>query len=236
MPRLTVAACAVLLCGCSATSAPVGLLPESFPPQGVAFSEYEAPDFPYRLKPTAITRGYCVLAVTVDEGGRVEDAVGLEATDPAFVEAVLEVMPSWVFAPTATSASQPRREIMHFQFRRSGVVSQSTHRDAGKSMFAEADERYVRVRTVAWEDVDRAPVRLSGGPPGTFSRDLVPQGGAELSFIIDQAGRVRVPVVVGTTDPALGEAALGAIKEWRFSPPTRRGQPVLVEVHARLGE
>ena len=45
--------------------------------------------------------GYSVVAVTVAPDGRVTDAVGIEASDQAFIDAVLAVVPEWLFAPVA---------------------------------------------------------------------------------------------------------------------------------------
>jgi TonB family protein len=55
------------------------------------------------------------------------------------------------------------------------------------------------------------------------------KGNATVSFVIDENGRVRVPIVLGATEPALGEAALDLVRSWRFDPPSHAGEPVLVE-------
>lgn len=226
-------ASAALLSGCFGGNAPVPvLLAESFPPQGVAFRRYEPPQFPYQLRPTGVTSGYCVMALTIDAAGRVEDAVAIEATDDAFVAAVLEVVPEWIFADAGASDTEPRREIMHFQFRRSGVVSQLSHREGAQSMFVESDDRFARIRLVAWDELDAPPARIDDG---LHRRTAIFAGAADVSFVIDTEGRVRVPVVTRASDPVLGAAALDAIAEWRFTPPRRHGESVLVEVRARLG-
>jgi TonB family protein len=238
MLRLFAGACAALLCGCTSANGPLStlhVLPENFPPQGVAFRRYAAPQFPYQLRPTGVTSGYSVVAVTIDADGRVEDAVAIEATDTAFVAAVLEVTPDWIFED-APSPTEPRREVMHFQFRRTGVVSQLTHREGAESMFVESEDRFAKIRLVAWDELDEEPTRVAGEQPVTASGRATPAGAVTLSFVIDETGRVRVPVVTGASDPALGEAALAAVEEWRFSPPRQRGQPVLVEARARWGD
>jgi len=45
-------------------------------------------------------------------------------------------------------------------------------------------------------------------------------------FIVDASGRVVSPKVQQSTDPALERAALAAIKQWRFEPGKRKGEPV----------
>jgi protein TonB len=45
-------------------------------------------------------------------------------------------------------------------------------------------------------------------------------------FIVDQRGRVEEPLVQKSTDPVFERAALNAVKQWRFEPGKRGGQPV----------
>jgi TonB family protein len=52
------------------------------------------------------------------------------------------------------------------------------------------------------------------------------KGRAVLSFRITKKGAVLDPVVESTTDPAFGEAALAAVRVWRFLPKVVDGVPV----------
>lgn len=45
-------------------------------------------------------------------------------------------------------------------------------------------------------------------------------------FIVDQSGRVESPIVQTSSDPAFEAAVLSAIKQWKFEPGKRDGQPV----------
>lgn len=210
----------------------IGLLSESFAPYGIAFRRYEAPQFPYQLRALGVGQGYSVIVVTVDRDGGVLDAVGIEASDGAFIKAVLDVLPQWRFEPTE-SETFPRREILHYRFRLSGVVRMLTHREGAQEGFADSREDFARIRTIPWNDLDTPPARIDDEatkPPAPV------QGSAELSFVIDQNGRVRVPVVLGASDSDTGVAAIAAIHRWRFSLPTQNGEHVLAEVRARWGD
>ena len=235
MLRALVALCVGVLGGCLPANRPMqgpALLPESFPPYGISFRRYEAPQFPHTLRALGVATGYSVVVVTVSDEGRVLDAVGVEASNPAFTEAVIEKTPKWLFAPTE-GGTTPRREVLHYRFRLSGVVSSLTHREGAKEAFAEAKDDFARVRTVAWSDLDSPPVRLdvSAADP-----QLPIGGSAEISFVIDQEGNVRVPVIVSATESDIGIIALEQIAQWRFSPPLQEGRSVLVEVRARWGD
>lgn len=235
--RQALGACwAVAVLGCSGAGPLPTILPENFPPYGIQFHRYKPPEFPFELKATSIASGHSVVVVTIDEVGRVEDAVAIEASDPAFGRAVIDVTPEWIFAPLElpedeqAAAPEPRREVLHYRFHRSGVVSSLSHREGARQLFVESSDDFARVRMVAWDDLDEKPVRIE--PPATTESA---KGTADLSFVIDETGAVRVPTVLATSDYAIGIAALDSIKEWKFTPPRRRGEPVLVEVRARWG-
>ena len=51
-------------------------------------------------------------------------------------------------------------------------------------------------------------------------------GKAVIALRVSKTGRVLEPTVKEATDPALGEAALAAVKLWRFLPRVKAGQPV----------
>ena len=45
-------------------------------------------------------------------------------------------------------------------------------------------------------------------------------------FVVDQKGRVENPIVQSSTDPQFEAPALSAVKQWKFEPGKRSGQPV----------
>jgi TonB family protein len=231
------AACAlvILLAACTQgdTTRQPGLLPESFAPYGVEFRQYRAPELPPQMRATGDS-GYSVIAMTVGPDGRVTDAVGIEASDQAFIDAVLAVVPEWVLVPVEDPPTEPRREVMHFRFRLSGVINVLSHREGAEAAFSGNADTVAHIRTIRWSDMDpppeRLPAQVGDAPPPRI------RGMAEINFIIDETGRVRVPSVVEASDWDAALVALDAVKDWRFEPPKHEGQPVLVEVRARWGD
>jgi TonB family protein len=51
-------------------------------------------------------------------------------------------------------------------------------------------------------------------------------GIAKITFVINEKGLVEEPEIADCSEPEFGEAALVAIKEWRFKPATVDGKPV----------
>jgi TonB family protein len=51
-----------------------------------------------------------------------------------------------------------------------------------------------------------------------------------MRFIIDAKGNVQDASVVRSTDPDFSAAALEAVKQWKYSPARKSGQPVNIAV------
>jgi periplasmic protein TonB len=51
-------------------------------------------------------------------------------------------------------------------------------------------------------------------------------GTVYMIFIVDERGRVENPIVQQSSDPVFEQPALAAVKQWKFEPGKRNGQPV----------
>lgn len=60
--------------------------------------------------------------------------------------------------------------------------------------------------------------------------DARPGASAQIAFIVDEQGVPREISVASTTDTGLGEAAVEAVKQWRFEPVVRDGKAVATKV------
>lgn len=202
------------------------------PPQLPALTRYEPPTFPDSLRLSSIADGYATMMFTIDEEGRVSDSIAIEASHPAFAESMRDVLAKWRFEVTA-GVTTPRRELIQFDFRRTGTVSSLSQRDASKAAFPTTPMEHDRpIRTVEWADLMTPPQRLEGSMPRYPSRlrEQGVQGFARVHFVIDRQGAVRVPVVIDASDARFGEAALSAIGQWRFAPTLIGDEPVNVRV------
>ena len=70
-------------------------------------------------------------------------------------------------------------------------------------------------------------------PQELKARELT--GEAQVEFVIDRTGRVRLPRVLSATEDAFGWAAMTAVSQWVFEPPTKRGEPVDIRVRVPVG-
>ena len=87
-------------------------------------------------------------------------------------------------------------------------------------------DRMVGNRIASVQDADLKPLL---GPPPDYPVSLGTTrltGRAEVSFRVDERGIVRDPKVANASNPAFGDAALAAIRQWRFLPRVKGGHPV----------
>jgi protein TonB len=76
-------------------------------------------------------------------------------------------------------------------------------------------------------DLDQKP-RVLYQPGPLLNRDIRRKapGTVHIIFIVDQQGRVENPAIQASSDPIFEKAALAAVKQWKFEPGKRNGQPV----------
>jgi TonB family protein len=65
--------------------------------------------------------------------------------------------------------------------------------------------------------------------PAKFAKTKA-KGQANIAFHVGQKGEVLEPVATSASDPAFGEAAIAALREWRFLPKVVAGRPVETDV------
>lgn len=191
--------------------------------------KYSMPNFPAGLRGVMSGDGEVVVALTIGSDGTVKDSVALLATNFDFAREALRAVNNWQFSPMEAQ-TWPRREVLEFSFRRSGVVTSMSHAEAAKDGFL--SKAYFQIQTVQQEELDSEPQRISGAMPA-LSRSALDGLGKQtivINFVIDTDGLVRVPVVMEPNNPEVAKAVLGVVEAWRYSPPSREGKPVLAEV------
>jgi len=201
-------------------------VPAGLPP----LTGFQPMPFPESLRLTSVADGYALVMFTVGRDGAVDDAVAIEASHPAFVGVVQEGLASWRFE-AMDSKTTPRRELIQFDFRRTGQVASVSHRDAAKGFFPSSAQTTPAIRTVEWDQLSQPPQRTVSVMP-VYPQGLggSPRGFAVVNYIIDSTGAVRVPAVIEASDARFGEEVLKAVRQWRFAAPMHEGQPVNVRM------
>ena len=187
------------------------------------------PEFPPALRLTHITEGYALVAWTILPDGRLDDAVVLQASHAEFGQSALAAIPTQQSADS--SGQLPRYEVLRIFFKRTGVINSYTTAQAMSLSMLDGTGRIQPPKLVHLSDM-RAPLEQISGAPPHYTEALRLQGTgatATVQYVIDEAGRVRVPRVVSASSIDFARTALAAIKQWRFVPPTLDGRLVMVE-------
>lgn len=196
---------------------------------------YSMPKFPPELVGVKAGDAEVVMAITINDEGSVNDSVVLEATNQQVASAAISAVAEWKFSATEKTSINintpwPRREVLQFNFKRSGVVTSMSHLEAARDGFVSTTRP--QLRTVQWKALDSEPQRIKATMP-VFPPSLSTQVNNKplmINFVIDQQGVVRVPVLTGVEDSAFAKVVLAAVKTWRYTPPMEQKQAVAVEV------
>ena len=207
-------------------------------PRNLGLASYKAP-----VVPTLVTDGSVVIAFTIRASGRVDDAVTLAATNQLLAASAREAVMEWRFdddpvlgrGRDAKPNQVLRREIVELVFKRDGVVTSLSHFDSAKGWFP--PEQRPLMRLVQSDESDPPLARLPVPPSDAataLARTLAAAGNIAVSYVIDETGKVRVPIVEWTDDVALNALALAVVNGWRYEPPRDADEPVLVEARVTL--
>lgn len=222
---------ALLLVACSAGFA---AQPDARPPdlQSVRIFQTVDPVFPESLVPLYRHGGEVGLLIGIGANGELTEWLPLRYTHRLFAESAIEAMKQWRFEPARLRGEAvPVSLELKFIFEVKGVVVSVSPADTVMAHFHDlAGGRGYAPCTL--RELDRIPVPLKTVAP-VYPEELAERGitgEVTVHFYIDEQGTVRMPYVSGRPHQILANLAVDSVRQWRFEPPTRRGQPVLVQV------
>jgi TonB family protein len=217
-----------------APSAPVRAQEEPARDSALRIHQTVAPFFPTHLYMEGVASGEVRIAIQVDASGRLTDTLVVAYTNFTLVKPTLEAVGQWTFEPARVNGeARGTTSGLVFDFRPDGPVVVQRAGGPGRDSLLEAYGREsmsfeYQVRDL--RDLDRIPTPIRVVKPALAARsgDASGQGRVTVDFYIDETGRVRMPSVSRSEDNALGWAAVQAVSQWTFGPPTVDGVPVTV--------
>ena len=175
-----------------------------------------------------VSTGKVKFVIKVDKTGKLEDLLVTEYTQRAFADEATKVVSQWTFAP-AWVGTEPVGWVreLNIYFRTDGMMVTFDNAEAPSHFkMTEHPDEIIQYHACSLRDLDRIPVPLHVVAPATA---LQPDAGeVRVEFYIDEEGRVRIPVAKETSDVAFANAAVDAVSQWQFEPPTSKGKAVLV--------
>lgn len=190
------------------------------------------PAYPAELKNEPVYQGSATVGCVVAPDGTVTDAWALRASHRAFAKAAEESVRNWRYAPAAhpkapTDTSFSRVDVIQIHFAVTGSIVSQTQWDAAKSIFPKQDHGLPPVFETLPAGMPK-PARLTGANPKPLPNH--PGGKVMVEFFVDAEGQVRLPVPLGTPPPELAQAAVSAVRNWRFAAPRVDDKPASIRL------
>jgi TonB family protein len=222
--------CASAYLGASA-SAQVGL------PEYVPLKIHQTVDasYPPSMVTAGVKDGAACVAISVDDSGRLSDYVVTAYTNSMFADEAVAALQKWTFEPARIfGAPRNSKADLTFRFEIDGVVVVSMdvilYNELVHFKITPNSDVYA---ACSLSQLDRIPSATKIVNP-VYPKELARSsrgGHVEVEFYIDPQGRVRMPSVTKEAIEAnaeLAAAAVMAVEQWQFAPPTAKGRPVLV--------
>jgi TonB family protein len=193
-----------------------------------------AANYPPTLLQEGITSGEAWVMISVDETGKLMDALVIRTTHPALAAEALRVARALRYTPAKMNGEPLTvRTQLRLAFEATGQIITLDSVSASRRFMSFADKRIYTNEICTANELDRVPTPVhvvSPYHPGKAPNAVVAGGKTVLDFIIDETGQPRMPVVVSSPSPVFSTHATAALNQWRFTPPTRKGKPVAVQV------
>jgi TonB family protein len=201
--------------------------------QTIGINQTEPANYPLAPEVQIYTEGRASFLITVDAGGNLVDVLPVSYSDPAFAESARYALGKWTYEPARLDGRpvSATKEV-DFNFERRGIVVVS--QNVGQfvdGLFRRHFPNSTSYRAYSIREIDG---KLNAvhvvSPQYTAAVARRASGTVTLAYYVDEQGRVRMPLTVNDADPELADLAVEAVRQWRFDPPMRNGQPVLVRV------
>ncbi len=206
-----------------------GLMPAAFETVGVVVTV--EPQIPARLRMEGLRDARVTFAVDVDAEGKLTDWIVLEASHNELIAPCVEAIRHWRYVPARYDGARvPARTQFTLDISQTGAVISQTAVEAFNTFIGRIGARPLDYRISRADEIDRPLAVLSQVSPD-YARDAERQGvggRVRVYFFVDEEGNVRLPAVPAETHPYLSGIAVRAMREWKFTRPTRAGRPVAV--------
>jgi TonB family protein len=195
---------------------------------GIAIEQVGVLTFPPSMLYSGVSTGEVRAAISVDQDGKLVDSLLVSYTEKAFADAAMAAIKRWRYQPALVHGrTQSSRADVIFSFRDQGVIVQSLPGAAERQVVANMLQGRSVYQACQLRDLDRIPTPVHVVSP-TFNDDSKKHS-VTVGFYIDEEGKVRLPSVPReAADDFFAAASVKAVEQWRFEPPLRKGQPVLV--------
>ena len=204
-------------------------LPEAF--------RYDTPPVPRNYLPSTYPyellregkKGRAVVAYMVDEKGVVVQTTLREASSPEFGAALVAAVEAFSFKPALKNGLPCKAILAHEEAFEGNGLAQFVGAE-GRELLRREQKKPQSIRGAG--DLDEGLKPFYRSAPRFPLNAKSTTGQAEVEFIVDETGRVRLPRIVSATEEVFGYAAVHAVAAWSFKPPKVGGKSAAVRVRA----
>jgi TonB family protein len=191
-------------------------------------------EYPPEAERDAVSEGEVRAILCIDETGRLTDFLVVACSHPAFGMSLAKSLPAYRFTPARVrNEPTPTRMPATFYFRRRGTMVSPTGFESMQRRMASVFQGRAMVSFVCpAAELDRPLTAVKVVSP-CYPEELrarAVSGEVAIDFFVDGEGRVRLPAADCSANPCFGRVATNALLQWKFDPPTHRGEPVIVHV------
>lgn len=194
--------------------------------------------FPQRLLRESIDQGEANLIVMISDQGQLLDWLVVGYSHPLFAQEVMDGLLKWKFIPAHLQGKAiTTRTELRFVFKNSALIRVLSN-DSGRIPRHTLDQSKGGFWTFLCrpEELDApldAKVEISPMPPDQLGA-TASEGKVIVDYLVDQDGKVRMPLIISADDDAFANSVLLAISDWRYEVPRRVGQPMITRVRRQF--
>jgi TonB family protein len=179
--------------------------------------------------------GEAIVTFDLNERGHAGNIVVVSASAPEFADVLVDALTFGAFKP-AMKGGRTVAVPMQWKHVFALPADEPAEGEGAEARLIRLLRKGEVISTPKGLDTKIRPLwRIAPIYPETLrAENPAPKGTAEIEFIIDREGRVRLPGVVSASHALFGRAAVMAVAQWVFDPPTRGGEPVDVRVRLPL--
>lgn len=171
-------------------------------------------------------------AVLVSPSGTVDSVLWKSTPISDEMKQAVEAMLDTARLQPATQKKQPVGTMMWFQIHFDPMAGDVSISDSAAAILKKLRiEGDAAVFTKSRElDARIRPIKRIEPVFPRLAKVTEDQGKALIEVYIDQEGNAQLPRIVTASEPAFGYSACQAIAQWKFEPPLKDGNPVVVKV------
>ena len=179
--------------------------------------------------------GEAIVSFDLNERGHAGNILVVSASSPEFADAMIDALTFGAFKP-AMKGGRTVAVPMQWKHVFALPAEQPADGEGAEARLIRLLRKGEVISTAKGLDAKIRPLwRIPPTYPETLrAENPAPKGTAEIEFIIDREGRVRLPGVAAASHELFGRAAVVAVSQWVFEPPTRGGEPTDVRVRLPL--